>query len=145
MVDVKRCGFQRFSVLGHQRAILVNLFDRKGFKIRYYNEVCSIPRCHGTVLLESKILCRDQRCHFDGHCRVRPQPDCFADVGIDVSAVQQITGVLIIRHQHAAAAIGLPEQRHQGLHIFGGRSFPDHDVLSAPESFSMASSMLEHS
>ena len=134
-VDVKRCGFQRFSVLGHQRAILVNLFDRKGFQIRNHNQICPVPRCYGTALLEPKILCRDQRCHFDGHCWVCAQPDRFTDVGIDVAAVQQVTGVLIIRHQHTAAAIGLPEQRYQGLHIFGSRSFPDHDVLSAPEFF----------
>ena len=87
-VDFKRCGFQRFSVLGHQRAILVNLFDRKGFKIRYYNEVGSIPRCHGTVLLESKILCRNQRRHFDGHCWVCAQPDRFTDVGIDEMCIR---------------------------------------------------------
>ena len=53
-VDVKRCGFQRFSVLGHQRAILVNLFDRKGFQIRNHNQICPISRCYGTALLEPK-------------------------------------------------------------------------------------------
>ena len=75
-------------MLGHQRAILVNLFDRKGFQIRNHNQICPVPRCYGTALLEPKILCRDQRCHFDGHCWVCAQPDRFTDVGIDVAAVQ---------------------------------------------------------
>ena len=43
MVDVKRCGYQRFSVLGHQRAILVNLFDRKGFDQKPQPDLPDIP------------------------------------------------------------------------------------------------------
>ena len=84
---------------------------------------------------KTEILARNKSAHAHRHHRVYPGGNGLADDIIDVPALQQVSGVLVVGHQHTAAAIRLPEQGQQAFHILGCRALPHHDVLPAPQLF----------
>ena len=84
---------------------------------------------------KAEVLTRHKGAHPHRHHRVYPGGNGLADDIVDMPALQQVSGVLIVGHQHTAAAIGLPEQGQQAFHVLRCGTLPHHDVLSAPQFF----------
>ena len=84
---------------------------------------------------KAEVLTRNKGAHPHRHHRVYPGGNGLADDVVDMPALQQVSGVLVIGHQHTAAAIGFPEQGQQAFHVLRCGTLPHHDVLSAPQFF----------
>ena len=126
---------QHFALLRHQFALFVHLLHRELFQIRQHDQVGGIAGGYCTAVRKAEVLTRNKGAHPHRHHRVYPGGNGLADDVVDMPALQQVSGVLVIGHQHTAAAIGLPEQGQQAFHVLGCGTLPHHDVLSAPQLF----------
>ena len=126
---------QHFALLRHQLALFVHLLHRELFQIGQHDQVGGIAGGYRAAVRKTEILARNKGAHAHRHHRVHPGGNGLADDVINVPALQQVSGVLVVSHQHTAAAIGLPEQGQQAFHVLGGRALPHHDVLAAPQLF----------
>ena len=126
---------QHSALLRHQFALFVHLLHRELFQIRQHDQISGVARGYRAAVRKTEVLTRDKGAHPHCHHRVYPGGNGLADDVVDMPTLQQVSGVLIVGHQHTAAAIGLPEQGQQAFHILRRRALPHHDVLSAPQLF----------
>ena len=126
---------QHSALLRHQFALFVHLLHRELFQIRQYDQVSGVTGGYRAAVRKTEVLARDKGAHPHRYHRVYPGSNGFADDIVDMPALQQVSGVLIVGHQHTAAAIGLPEQGQQAVHVLRCRALPHHDVLAAPQLF----------
>ena len=126
---------QHSALLRHQFALFVHLLHRELFQIRQHDQIGGIARGYCAAVCKTEVLARDKGAHPHRHHRVYPGSNGLADDVVDMPTLQQVSGVLVVSHQHTAAAIGLLEQRQQAVHVLGCGTLPHHDVLPAPQLF----------
>ena len=134
-VHGKGGGVQHFALLRHQFALFVHLLHRELFQIGQHDQVGGIAGSYRAAVRKTEVLAGNKGAHAHRHHRVYPGGNGLADDVVDVPALQQVSGVLVIRHQHTAATIRFPEQGQKIFHVLGCRALPHHDVLSAPQLF----------
>ena len=126
---------QHSALLRHQFALFVHLLHRELFQIRQYDQVSGVTGSYRAAVCKTEVLARDKGAHPHRHHRVYPGSNGLADDVVDMPTLQQVSGVLVVSHQHTAVTIRLPEQRQQAFHVLGCGTLPHHDVLPAPQLF----------